>query len=109
MPVGDIPSFKLVETEFSCVVPTSILGCSPYPSWVRYSFLDIGPLSKGHALVIPKCAYRFVLICSLHLIAISDHAEKMHQLPDEYLSDAMPVAKKIATALGAENYNILQV
>ena len=33
---GDIPSFKLVETAKS------------------YAFLDIGPLSKGHALVIPK-------------------------------------------------------
>ena len=22
----------------------------------RYAFLDIGPLSKGHCLVIPKCA-----------------------------------------------------
>jgi len=37
-----------------------------------------------------------------------DHAEKMHGLPDEYLADAMPVAKKIAMALGVENYNILQ-
>lgn len=35
---GKIPSFKLVETTKS------------------YSFLDIGPLSKGHVLVIPKCA-----------------------------------------------------
>ena len=32
----------------------------------------------------------------------------MHELPDEYLADAMPVAKKIAIAQGAENYNILQ-
>jgi diadenosine tetraphosphate (Ap4A) HIT family hydrolase len=24
----------------------------------RFSFLDIGPLAKGHALVIPKCASR---------------------------------------------------
>lgn len=39
----------------------------------------------------------------------ADHAEKMHQLPDEYLSDALPVAKKIAVAIGAENYNVLQV
>ena len=38
-----------------------------------------------------------------------DHAEKMHQLPDNYLADALPVAKRIAVALGAENYNILQV
>ncbi|KAH7885004.1 HIT-like domain-containing protein [Phlebopus sp. FC_14] len=70
---GEIPSFKLVETELS------------------YSFLDIGPLSKGHALVIPK-----------------DHAVKMHELPDEYLADAMPLAKKIAVAQGLDNYNILQ-
>ncbi|TFK97701.1 HIT-like protein [Pterulicium gracile] len=70
---GEIPSFKLIETELS------------------YSFLDIGPVSKGHALVIPKhCAV------------------KMHELPDEYLADAMPIAKKIAIALGVENYNILQ-
>jgi len=38
-----------------------------------------------------------------------DHAEKLHQLPDEYLADAMPIAKKVAVAQGAENYNILQV
>jgi len=35
---GQIPSFKLVDTEKT------------------YAFLDIGPLSKGHCLVIPKCA-----------------------------------------------------
>lgn len=40
---------------------------------------------------------------------ILDHAQKMHELPDEYLADALPVAKKIALAVGAENYNILQV
>lgn len=32
----------------------------------------------------------------------------MHELPDEYLADALPIAKKIALAQGAENYNILQ-
>ncbi len=32
----------------------------------------------------------------------------MHELPDEYLADAMPLAKKIALAQGAENYNVLQ-
>lgn len=32
----------------------------------------------------------------------------MHELPDEYLADAMPIAKKIAVAQGIENYNILQ-
>jgi hypothetical protein len=33
----------------------------------------------------------------------------MHELPDVYLADPMVVAKKIATAQGLENYNILQV
>jgi hypothetical protein len=40
---------------------------------------------------------------------IIDHAAKLHELPDEYLADVMPIAKKIATAQGLENYNILQV
>ncbi|KAF5376815.1 hypothetical protein D9757_008901 [Collybiopsis confluens] len=70
---GEIPSFKLVETKLS------------------YSFLDIGPISKGHAMVIPKY-----------------HAAKLHELPDEYLADALPIAKKIALAQGVENYNVLQ-
>ncbi|PIL35049.1 hypothetical protein GSI_02836 [Ganoderma sinense ZZ0214-1] len=70
---GEIPSFKLVETE------------------KVFSFLDIGPLSRGHALIIPKY-----------------HAEKLHELPDDYFPDVLPTAKKIALALGAENYNLLQ-
>lgn len=39
----------------------------------------------------------------------TDHAVKAHELPDEYLADALPIAKKIALAQGLENYNILQV
>ncbi|KAJ1303039.1 hypothetical protein OPQ81_011240 [Rhizoctonia solani] len=70
---GEIPSMKLLETEFS------------------YAFLDIGPLAKGHSLVIPKY-----------------HGEKLHDIPDQYLADAIPVAKKIAIALGVTDYNILQ-
>ncbi|TFK70558.1 HIT-like protein [Pluteus cervinus] len=69
---GDVPSFKLLETELSL------------------SFLDINPVSKGHALVIPKI-----------------HVEKMHELPDEYLRDILPIAKKIARAQGTKDYNIL--
>lgn len=33
----------------------------------------------------------------------------MHQVPDEYLADVMPVAKKIAAAGGFAQYNVLQV
>ncbi|KAG6824551.1 hypothetical protein H0H92_006492 [Tricholoma furcatifolium] len=70
---GEIPSFKLIETDLS------------------FSFLDIGPLSKGHVLVIPKY-----------------HAEKMHELPDEHLADILPIAKKIAIAQRVADFNILQ-
>ncbi|KAI8639927.1 HIT-like domain-containing protein [Parasitella parasitica] len=56
-----------------------------------YAFMDIEPLSEGHSLVIPKY-----------------HAEFMHQLPDDYLEDAMPIAKKIAVAGGFAQYNVLQ-
>ena len=37
-PIGEIPSFKLFESDKTI------------------AFLDINPLSTGHALVIPKCA-----------------------------------------------------
>lgn len=55
-----------------------------------YSFLDIQPLSPGHALVIPK-----------------EHATKFHELSDETLADLLPVTKKVAAALGVNDYNIL--
>ncbi|KAH6847400.1 HIT-like domain-containing protein [Chaetomium sp. MPI-CAGE-AT-0009] len=70
---GDIPCFKLLETE------------------TTLAFLDINPLSRGHALVIPKF-----------------HGEKLTDIPDEYLSDILPIAKKLVAATGAEEYNILQ-
>lgn len=36
------------------------------------------------------------------------HAEKLHEVPDAELAELLPVAKKLALAIGAENYNILQ-
>ncbi|KAI8334574.1 HIT-like domain-containing protein [Chlamydoabsidia padenii] len=56
-----------------------------------YSFTDIEPLSEGHSLIIPKY-----------------HAEFMHQLPDDYLTDILPIAKQIAKAAKFEQYNVLQ-
>ncbi|ODV88568.1 hypothetical protein CANCADRAFT_124628 [Tortispora caseinolytica NRRL Y-17796] len=77
---GEIPSFKL------------------YESAKTFAFLDIGPTSKGHALVIPKY-----------------HGAKLHNIPDEDLVELLPVAKKIAKALEVDTdgpdgigYNILQ-
>lgn len=62
-----------------------------YDSAHTFAFLDINPLSQGHALVIPK-----------------HHGAKLTDIPDESLTELLPVAKKIAAASGAENYNILQ-
>ncbi|KAF8475935.1 HIT-like domain-containing protein [Kalaharituber pfeilii] len=70
---GDIPAFKLFESE-------KVLA-----------FLDIQPLSRGHALVIPKF-----------------HGAKLHEIPDDQLAELLPVAKKLAVATGAVDYNILQ-
>jgi predicted house-cleaning noncanonical NTP pyrophosphatase (MazG superfamily) len=42
-------------------------------------------------------------------VLYTDHAEFMHQVPDEYLADVMPIAKKIAAAGGFAQYNVLQV
>lgn len=36
------------------------------------------------------------------------HAVKLHDVPDAELAELLPVAKKIALAVGAENYNVLQ-
>ena len=33
----------------------------------------------------------------------------MDEVPDEYLAEILPLAKKIAKALGVVDYNILQV
>ncbi|KAL0084890.1 HIT-like domain-containing protein [Phycomyces blakesleeanus] len=70
---GEIPSHKVAETEKS------------------FCFLDINPLSEGHALVIPKY-----------------HAEFFHQLPEDHLADILPLAKKVAVASGLKEYNLLQ-
>ncbi|KAI1847696.1 hypothetical protein JX265_009125 [Neoarthrinium moseri] len=70
---GEIPSLKLFESDKTL------------------AFLDVGPLSKGHALVIPKY-----------------HGAKLLDIPDDHLGEILPVAKKIANASGATDYNILQ-
>ncbi|QKX63370.1 uncharacterized protein TRUGW13939_10540 [Talaromyces rugulosus] len=70
---GDIPSFKLFEND------------------KVFAFLDIQPLSRGHALIIPKY-----------------HGAKLVDIPDDSLTEVLPLAKRIAKATGAADYNILQ-
>ncbi|CAK7901773.1 adenosine 5'-monophosphoramidase Hnt1p [[Candida] anglica] len=64
-----------------------------------YSFLDIQPTAEAHCLVIPK-----------------HHGAKLHNIPDEYLADILPVVKKLTKVLEldvnntpeGEGYNVLQ-
>lgn len=47
-------------------------------------------------------------LCSCITEHYTVHAQKVHDVPDEYLRDLIPMAKKIAIAQGVEDYNILQ-
>ncbi len=72
---GDIPSSMLLEGKNF------------------YSFLDIGPVSKGHALVVPK-----------------EHYETLTDIPDDVLAEMSKAVKTISNAINkamnADGYNI---
>ena len=74
---GEIPSATLYEDEEFRVI------------------LDLGPASRGHALILPK-----------------KHAADLFELPDETAGKAMILAKKIAAVLKkglkAEGVNVVQ-
>jgi len=76
MVAGQIPVTKIYEDE------------------VVLSFLDIGPLSDGHTLVIPK-----------------QHFERLHECPAELLgrvgSCLGKIAKAVAAAMNSDGYNVL--
>lgn len=59
------------------------------------AILDLGPASKGHALILPKT-----------------HAANIYELPDELAGKAMILAKKMASklteALKCDGFNIVQ-
>lgn len=74
---GEIPSATLYEDEDFRVI------------------LDLGPASKGHALVLPK-----------------EHYPNLYELPDEMAEKAIKLAKKMITrmtkALGCDGFNVVQ-
>lgn len=74
---GEIPAASLYEDDDFKVI------------------LDLGPASKGHALILPKA-----------------HAANIYELPDELAAKAMILAKKMATkmtdALKCDGFNIVQ-
>ncbi len=73
---GEIPCHRLYEDE-------QVLA-----------FLDIGPLSRGHTLVIPK-----------------ERAARLHELSDDAaaaVGRVLPrLCRAVMTAVGAESYNLL--
>lgn len=74
---GEIPSHKIYEDE------------------QVFAFLDIGPLSRGHTLVIPK-----------------ERKARLHELSDDSAAAVGRVLPRIARAVlrvtGASDYNVLQ-
>ena len=74
---GEIPSATLYEDEDFRVI------------------LDLGPESKGHALILPKA-----------------HAANIYEISDDMAAKAMILAKKMATkmteALKCDGFNIVQ-
>ena len=76
MVAGQIPITKIYEDE------------------VVLAFLDIGPISDGHTLVIPK-----------------QHFEKLHDCPSELLAQVGSrlgkIAGAVAAAMNSEGYNVL--
>lgn len=74
---GEIPSHKVFEND-----------------WV-FAFLDIGPLSRGHVLVVPKESKAF-----LHELSDDSAAELGRVLPR--------LARAVLNATGASAYNLLQ-
>lgn len=74
---GDIPSATLYEDDDFRVI------------------LDLGPATKGHALILPK-----------------EHFANLFEIPEELVAKAFTLAKKMASrmkdALGCDGFNIVQ-
>ena len=86
-------------TDLTCVfckiiartIPSSILQEDDF----GLAFLDIAPFEKGHALVVPKY-----------------HAERLTDLPPEWLQRLMPLvqdtARRLVRGLPCDGFNLLQ-
>jgi len=84
-----------MSTDPNCIFCKIIAGTIPsykvLDTAKTFAFMDINPLSEGHVLVIPKY-----------------HCAKLHELPPDDMADVGPALVKLAKAVGAPDYNILQ-
>ncbi len=80
---------------FEKIVNREIPAAIVYEDEDILAFMDIGPIIKGHTLVIPKTCY-----------------DPITETPDDVLAGLIRVAKRIAAAqmneLGADGVNIIQ-
>ncbi len=74
---------KIVEGTIPCIKITETANV--------IAFMDIFPTSKGHCLVVPKV-----------------HAEKLHDVSDEVMAEVGVTLRRVAKAVAATDYNILQ-
>lgn len=85
----------MAETVFSKILAGDIPCHKIYEDEQVFAFLDIGPLSKGHTLVIPK-----------------EPAETLDQLSEEAsaaIGRVLPrISRAVLAATGATAFNILQ-
>lgn len=92
---GEYNTFMSTETVFDKVLAGQIPCHKVYEDDQVLAFLDIGPLSTGHTLVIPKERKAF-----------------LHELSDEAaaaIGRVLPrLARAVMKATGATAYNILQ-
>jgi histidine triad (HIT) family protein len=81
-----------------CIFCKMVAGQIPvakvYEDEIVLAFLDIGPISDGHTLVIPR-----------------QHFEKLHDCPAELLGQVAlrlgRIAGAVAAAMNADGYNLL--
>lgn len=96
LPIDSIMSAACI---FCKIIKGEIPSLKLLETKYTYSFLDIQPTSDYHCLIIPKY-----------------HGAKLHNIPDDYLSDVLPVVKKLTNVLGldvndtpeGDGYNVLQ-
>jgi len=85
----------MTETIFTKIMNGDIPSHRVYEDDLVFAFLDIGPLSKGHTLVIPK-----------------ESAATIDQLSDDSsaaIGRALPrISRAVLSATGATAFNILQ-
>jgi histidine triad (HIT) family protein len=82
------------ECIFCKIASGQIPATKVYEDEVVVAFLDIGPVSDGHTLVLPR-----------------RHVEQVHNCPPELLAEIATrlgkIAGAVASVAGADGYNVL--